>query len=504
MITAGLFLALSVLPGKQVAAESSKHVMGEAGAGFTASEEERQFSQPEKEFSSYPDTLKADGKIWNKVGNTCYNGVGEVIPGAITRGIDVSQWQGTINWTQVKKSNVDFAFIRCGYSYPVGNNMGFVADTQYKNNMNNAIKAGVPVGVYIYSEAMTTAQAVQDAKRVIAAVKGYKISYPLVIDFEDKEQEALSKTQITNMINAFAKEIKSAGYYPMVYTNLNWTLYHYYPQQVTCDIWMARYYDSATNCGASFTPGIWQATCGATYMGLKDTTGMISGISTNVDINFGYVDYTKKIVPRTAPAGIYGYTGWLNVGSNTYYYQNGVKLTGFRKIGTKYYYFTSAGVMRKNVLMVSSKKEYFYLGSDGARVEYGWVQYNGRYYFMRNGVAIKGLQTVGKNVYYFSKTYGYRAENMLIGTNGQVYYFGKNGVQQRGWVKLEYNGKPYYHFFSLLNGAAYRGWHSVGGKLYYFRGGTNLLTGSRLENCTVAYKGKWYRFAANGVATLVK
>ena len=99
-------------------------------------------------------------KAWKKINGVCYNGSGQKLEGAITRGIDVSEWQDTIDWSKVKKSNVDFAFVRISYGL---NHI----DMKYDYNMKQAEKVGMPVGTYIYSLATTTQQAMKEAQLAI-------------------------------------------------------------------------------------------------------------------------------------------------------------------------------------------------------------------------------------------------------------------------------------------------------------------------------------------------
>ena len=85
---------------------------------------------------------RVSSNAWKKINGVCYNGIGQKLEGAVTRGIDVSEWQDTINWGQVKKSNVDFAFVRISYGL---NHL----DKTYDYNMKQAEKAGVPTGTYV-------------------------------------------------------------------------------------------------------------------------------------------------------------------------------------------------------------------------------------------------------------------------------------------------------------------------------------------------------------------
>ena len=97
---------------------------------------------------------RASSKAWKKINGVCYNGSGQKLEGAVTRGIDVSEWQDTISWGQVKKSNVDFAFVRISYGL---NHL----DKTYDYNIKHAEKAGVPTGTYVYSLALNSQQALK-------------------------------------------------------------------------------------------------------------------------------------------------------------------------------------------------------------------------------------------------------------------------------------------------------------------------------------------------------
>lgn len=133
------------------AQEIPKYVMGRAGYQPELQEQGIEAWADSKTKTN----TKAVSYAWNKVNGKFYNAEGKVIPGAITRGVDVSEWQEAINWNKVKTSNVDFAFIRCGYSYPKGSGTAYVEDKQFRNNMQGINQAGIPAGVYIYSQAMT-------------------------------------------------------------------------------------------------------------------------------------------------------------------------------------------------------------------------------------------------------------------------------------------------------------------------------------------------------------
>lgn len=455
-------------------------------------------------------TEAASSRAWQKINGVCYNGSGKKLEGAITRGIDVSEWQGDINWNKVKGSNVDFAMIRISSGTDYN-------DKKYAQNMSRAITAGIPVGTYVYSKATTTAQALEEAQHAISKMKGYKISYPVVYDLEYAPIGNLSKTKVSQLAQAFCNEVKRAGYYPMVYCNTYW-----YSSKIDwsvlsgLDVWLAQYGDKIlAPSKTTYKYTIWQSTDGDGGGALNPTKKLISGIpdNCNVDINFGYVDYTKKITPRTQPVSTYvpskipvvsggnavstGKNGWVESGGKTYYYKNDKKLTGWQKIGGKRYYFNKKkGYLYKNRLFIPASKKICYVGEDGARVAGKWVTWkNKRYYIGAKGYALKGVKKVGGNTYYFHKTNAYMLKNKMVATKSAIYYFDGDGTRCKSEFKTV--GSKTYFFQS--NGKAVKGWRKVSGRWYYF----NKHTAVMYKNCNLKGRGsgKVYRFNSRGVCT---
>ena len=443
------------------------------------------------------------GKAWQKINGVCYNGSGEVIPGAITRGIDVSEWQGEINWKKVKKSNVDFAFVRVAYG------LNYM-DKTYDYNMRQANAVGMPVGVYIYSTATTTADALKEAKLVINKIKGYTVSYPVVFDMECSRMGDLSGGQIAQLANTFCDEIRKAGYYPMVYCNTYW-----YSDVVDMsklsgiDVWIARYGDTIqAPSKRSFRYTIWQSTDGDGGGVLNPTKGLIAGIPVynNVDLNFGFVDYTKKITPRREPVSSYTPTadGWVKENGKTYYYKNGQKLTGSRCIGGKYYMFDSKdGHLFKNTLLYSSSTgRVCYVDENGLKITKNWVNCNGkRYYMGADGYAYKGSRCVDGKFYLFDSKRGYAFTNRrrIDTMDGSIYYYGPDGARYNsGFVRIEENGRVNTYYFNK-QGKAYKQWHTIKGKKYYFYPGRTQTSGVRAENVTLTIDGMICKFDRNGV-----
>ncbi|RGT71597.1 hypothetical protein DWX08_12800 [Ruminococcus sp. AF18-22] len=203
-------------------------------------------------------------------------------------GIDVSAWQGTIDWKQVKESGVEFAMLRI----LSGTMSNITVDDQFYANAKNAKKNGISIGVYRYSYASNVSEARTEANRVVNTLKtleasGYTIDYPVAYDIEDGETQGdLSSSELTAIIKTFKSIVEANGYKFMIYANKYWLENKIDMSQFsTDDVWIAQYRDYTPSLGYQYTgPGrvtIWQ------YSSL----GSVPGISGNVDMNVGYVKY---------------------------------------------------------------------------------------------------------------------------------------------------------------------------------------------------------------------
>lgn len=202
------------------------------------------------------------------------------------RGIDVSKWQGEINWNKVKASGVQFAMLRVGYGRFVGQ-----ADETFEKNYQNAKAAGVFVGAYHYSYAKTVAQAKEEAAYCLSLLKGKTFEFPICYDVEDDRQKDLSKDEISDIVAAFCETLEDAGYYVSVYMNYSWLntkvredIFEKY------DIWLAHWVNNTTFARPY---GLWQYT----------SNGTTDGIAGRVDLNFAYKNYPDIMVKN----GLNGY-----------------------------------------------------------------------------------------------------------------------------------------------------------------------------------------------------
>lgn len=205
---------------------------------------------------------------------------GALKSGSATLGIDVSTWNGNIDWNKVAKSGVSYAIIRCGFrGSTVG---GLIEDNKYAANIKNATAAGVNVGVYFFTQALNEAEAIEEASMCLMLVEGYKLKYPIFIDVEASggRADGISKAQRTANIKAFCKTIQNAGYTPGVYANKNWLTNYINTTELTgYTIWLAQYASAPTYTATRYD--IWQ----------YSSSGKIDGISGNVDLNLSYTGY---------------------------------------------------------------------------------------------------------------------------------------------------------------------------------------------------------------------
>lgn len=197
------------------------------------------------------------------------------------KGIDVSKWQGNIDWAKVKKSGIDFAIVRLGYTGTASRKP--TLDAKFKRNLQQCAKFGINVGVYFYSTATTPKQAQNEAKFVIKHLKGHKLQYPVYIDSEDAMQARLTKSALTSIIKEFCETMEGAGYYVGIYASKNWFAAELDEGKLQAyDKWVAQYGSKCTYKGKF---GMWQYT----------DKGKVDGIKGNVDLNQSNLDYAKII-----------------------------------------------------------------------------------------------------------------------------------------------------------------------------------------------------------------
>ncbi len=357
--------------------------------------------------------------------------------GSIARGIDVSKYNGVINWAQVKASGINFAFLKIG-STKSG------LDPTFHYNITNAQANGVKVGVYLYSYATNVEQATMEALLVAQWLAPYGLQMPVVIDIEDKVQRGLSVAEVNAIINTFCLIIDSAGYYPMVYSYKN-----FFSGKIGAtpwERWMAQYGSQLDYNGVSF----WQYT----------SSGSVPGIGGRVDMNYQYKDYSKLII-QEGFIDHYGNTrfyrdwkmqkGWVEYEGHKYlldiygnmvrgffpdvdgklYYldvKTGAAAVGLTTVENVNFYFGEDGAMQTGFIDYGQGMRYFDPALNGAMVTGNFfASGNKLYYALKDGTIATGIQTINGANYYFDEA-GVMAVNQMLDLNGVPFMATETGI----------------------------------------------------------------------------
>ena len=199
--------------------------------------------------------------------------------GAIFEGVDVSVYQGNIDWNRAKADGIEFAIMRAGYGKYVSQK-----DKYFDQNMKNAKAAGLPCGVYWFSYALTPEDAIKEADACYEVIKNYKLEYPVSFDMETESQMKLPKETVAQIIEAFCGRMESYGYYTTLYTYASFLNYKVEDRIFDkYDIWVAHYNTNKPAFNRNY--GLWQYSC----------TGSVWGITGNVDRDYVYLDYERII-----------------------------------------------------------------------------------------------------------------------------------------------------------------------------------------------------------------
>lgn len=383
-----------------------------------------------------------------------------------TNGIDVSKWQGKIDWKKVKESGIEFAFIRIGYR---GENGTIYKDDNADYNIQQAQKAGILVGVYFFSTAISKTEAVEEAHWTAQAIEGYSISYPVVYDCEGfsrvtSRMHSLTKEERTENALAFLKEIKSAGYDAMFYGALNelknsadWDIAKI---EKKYKVWIAQYpsvtYPEKIAPDYNRKLHAWQYT----------NKGSVAGVSGNVDMVVCYFKMklaepkNKNATPETASAPLTDEEKMYSAVNETV---TAKEVTNLRTAATT-----------KSDIVVTLKN-----GETVTRIgigSNGWskLQYNGQIVY-----AITSYLTTDLNVktpepqvptqdIVAGQTFTPKNDSVtakeevnlrsLPSTNSEIIgklfsgdFLTRTAVGDKGWSRLNYNGQAVYAITSYLS-----------------------------------------------------
>ena len=208
-------------------------------------------------------------------------------------GIDVSSWQGDIDFAKVKAGGIDFVIIRAGYGREASQK-----DNCFEKYYRDAKAAGLDVGAYWYSYADSEADAILEAKAFMTVIKGKKFEYPVYLDLEEQSQFAKGKSFCDSVIKAFCTELEKNGYYAGLYCS-TYYLENYVSDNVAGEfaLWVAQYNDCCTYKANKY--GMWQ----------YSSDGNVNGINGNADMDYCYIDYPETIIKG-------GYNGYKKNSGN--------------------------------------------------------------------------------------------------------------------------------------------------------------------------------------------
>lgn len=200
-------------------------------------------------------------------------------------GVDVSKYQDYIDFVKLKKAGVDFVMIRVGArGYGSGQ---LTVDDYFSENIKRATDAGLQIGLYFFSQAITTDEAVEEAELVLESIGDYEVRYPIAFDMESIPNDTaridnLTREEKTRIAQAFLDTVQEAGYNPMLYGNKEWLIKKVDLSKLTdYDIWLSQPGD-LPDYPYRFT--MWQYT----------TTASIDGIAGYANLNISFIDYSEK------------------------------------------------------------------------------------------------------------------------------------------------------------------------------------------------------------------
>ena len=202
------------------------------------------------------------------------------------KGIDVSEFQGSIDWSKVKNDGIEFAILKLGNIYDYDANY---KDSKFETNYKNARAQGIKIGAYIYNYCNTVDTLKEGLEWALEQLDGKKFDMPIYLDMEDKDIQGETVETLTNQCNEFARFVQDKNYKAGVYANVNWLKNKLNPSEFNKNIsvWAAQYY---TECQYTGDYDIWQYT----------SSGKVSGISGNCDMNYLY---NENIIEESTTTG---------------------------------------------------------------------------------------------------------------------------------------------------------------------------------------------------------
>lgn len=366
----------------------------------------------------YTGSMAGDGKIY-------------------AHGLDLSAWQeDTINFYDIKAAGYGYVILRCGTTKG--------KDTYFEKYYTQAKAAGLDVGTYYYSYAVTAAEALTDANNTLSWIAGKKFEYPVYFDFENSTQSGLAKSLCADICYTYMDKLKESGYLVGMYSMASWLKQSWikdYGLYYKYEGWVAHYLYADYDGGyETYTPTY--STMFGMYQYTSSHSFTVNGRTYSVlDANVCYKDYPTIV--KT-----YGFNGyesgkWESDSNGWRYSDGGSYVTGWQNIDGEDYYFDSNNYMHT-----------------------GWLSYDGKWYYFNpsNGIMQRGWIYIDKNWYYTNSS-GVMQTGWIQPVAGEAwYYLYENGAMATGWIL---DGETTY-YLNPYSGAMLTGWQSIDGVWHEF------------------------------------
>ena len=410
--------------------------------------------------------------------------------------IDVSYHQGTIDWTKVKNAGIDYVILRAGYRASASGTLN--KDKMFETYIKDAQKAGLKVGAYIYSQAISVEEAEAEANFILNRIKNYTIDLPVVFDYEYYgAQEGrlynahLSKSEKTKCAEAFCKKVSAAGYQAMVYANASFceseldtaALHKKY------QIWMARYnsysYKESRDKGVRYGGQIdfWQCSESAKVDGID---------STSVDFNWWYKSKNAQagsgvVYDSAMGAWVYqvngkidtDYTGVAYNSNGWWYVKNGkvdFTYTGLASNANGWWYIRNGQV------------DFTYTGFAG-NANGNWYVENGQITFRKNGIEYGTVK--GKTGWWHVKG-SQVVHDTTVAENEKGWWYVKNGQVDFSYTGLASNENGWWYVKNGQVDFKYNGFAENEKGWWYLEDGKVTFSKNGVEYGTVKGKTGWW------------
>ena len=384
---------------------------------------------------------------------------------AISKGIDVSYHNGTIDWKKVKQSEVEYAIIRCGY----GTNNKSQDDKKWEENVKGCVDNNIPYGVYLYSYADTVEKASSEADHAIRLLQGKKFKYPVYYDLEeDKLRDKISKKTIADIAQTFCDKLSAKGYTVGIYANKDWfTNYLTDSRFNNWTKWVAQY---NTVCNYQGKYDMWQCS----------STGKVPGISGNVDLNYSYSPFENSYGGGNTNNGgtTTKYSDGLNeIEGELYYFKNNridTSYSGLAQYGNEWYYIENGKVNWNYTGLAQRGNEWFYIEKGKLNWNHsGIVEYNNQWFYVERGRLnwnYTGLGQSDNDWYYIVNGRVNWNYTGLVQRGNEWFYIEKGKLNWNHSGIVEYNKQWFYVERGRLNWN-YTGLGQSGNDWYYIVGG---------------------------------